>query len=191
MNRSILLYAVLLTLTFSCKSKKSYDSTKAYFSVVSYLQAQVKQTDSLPLQFTKITMADSTADTSAISKDEFHTYAKEFLDIPDISSDENMDQYEEDNTFEDILNNVLLTYTAKNDKEEVRRETIMMEADEQGNTHVKTILINTIQVRGDAVVEKDMTWHIDRRFQIVTKTRKPNQPEKINTLIVKWDPASN
>jgi hypothetical protein len=170
----------------SCKNKK-IDSTKAYFSVIDYLKGEVKRMDTLPLHFTKITGVDSTFDTVTISKKEFHQFTEEFLDITDISSKSKADDYTEVNDFDEILNNVLLIYTAKNPEDEVRNETIMMQPDDQGNTYVKTILANTITTDKDSAVEKNMTWHIDRRFQIVTKVNKPNQPEKIKTVIITWE----
>lgn len=179
-----LMICLLLALCcLSCKTKKKLDSTKAYFSVVDYLQGQVKEMDSLHLSFTKITTADGTSDTARITKEEFHNYAKEFLDLPDIASSGKMDDYTETNDFDEALNSVLLIYTAKNNDDEVRNETIMMEPDESGNTHVKTILIRTI----NSTVEKNMTWHVDRRLQIVTKSTKANQPEKISTVIISWE----
>jgi len=183
-----LLICILLTACLlSCKNKK-LDSTKAYFSVVDYLKAEVKKMDTLPLHFTKITMIDSTAsDSTTLSKEEFHQYAKEFFNIPDIASTSKMDDYTETNDFDEILNNVLLIYTAKKPDDEVRNETIMMQPDDQGNTHVKTLLVNTMESTKDSSVEKNMTWHIDKRLQIVTKTNKPNQPEKINTVVISWE----
>jgi len=182
-----LLVCLLLTIGFiSCKNKK-LESTKAYFSVVDYLNAEVKKMDSLPLRFTKITNADSTSDTVSITQKDFHQYANEFLSIPDISSRSKMDDYAEANDFDEILNNVLLIYTAKNPDDEVRNETIMMEPDEQGDTHVKTIIVTTVNSAKDSTVEKNLTWHINQRFQVVTKINKPNQPEKIKTIAVNWE----
>lgn len=171
---------------FSCKNKH-LDSTKAYFSVVDYLNGEVKKMDSLPLHFTKITTPDSSADTMTISRKEFHQYAKEFLDLPDISSSSKMDDYSETNDFDDILNNVLLIYTAKKPEDEVRSETIMMQPDDEGNTYVKTILVTAISNTKDSTIEKNMTWHIDKRFQIVTKVSKHNRPETISTVMVSWE----
>jgi hypothetical protein len=170
----------------SCKNKK-LDSTKAYFSVVDYLRAEVKKMDTLPLRFKKITTVGDRSDTSIITKEEFHNYAKEFLDLPDIASVGKMDDYTETNDFDEILSNVLLIYTAKEPEDEVRNETVMMQPDEQGNTHVKTIIVTAVKNKGTAGVEKNMTWHIDKRFQIVTKTNQQDQPEKISTTLVSWE----
>jgi hypothetical protein len=185
MNKIIIVF--LITCFFiSCKNKK-LDSTKAYFSVIDYLKAEVKKTDSLPVHFKKITIASGRSDTGLITKDEFHNYANEFLNLPDIASAKRMDDYAETSDFDEILNNVLLIYTAKEPEDEVRNETIMMDPDEQGNTHVKTIIITAVKNDEKESIEKNMTWHIDKRFQIVTKTNQQGQPEKINTTVVSWE----
>ena len=170
----------------SCKNRK-LDSTKAYFSVVDYIRGETKKIDTLPLHFTKIITADSTSDTVTITKKEFHQYAEEFLNLPNIASTDKMDDYTETNDFDDILNNVLLIYSAKRPDDEVRNETIIMQPDEEGNTHVKTILATLVNTDPDSTVEKNLTWHIDKRFQIVTKVSKSNQPEKISTIVVNWE----
>lgn len=186
MNKLLICFLLALPF-FSCRNSKSLDSTKAYFSAVDYLKAQVKQMDTVSHRFTKIESLEGTSDTSTAGKEEFSRYAHEFLSIPDIASREHMDDYTESNDFDEILNNVLLMYNAKTEDALVRSETIMMQPDEQGNTSVKTILINTVSPGQDSTVEKNMTWHIGRRFQIVTKINKPNQPEKIRTVIVNWE----
>jgi hypothetical protein len=170
----------------SCKNKK-LDSTKAYFSVVDYLKAEVKKMDTLPLHFKKIVTIGDKSDTSSITKEEFHNYAQEFLNLPDIASVKKMDDYTETNDFDETMGNVLLIYTAKESEDEVRNETLMMQPDEQGNTHVRTIIVTTVKNDNKEDVEKNMTWHIDKRFQIVTKTSLQGQAEKINTTIVSWE----
>ncbi|MGZ3846230.1 MAG: hypothetical protein ACXVBH_09245 [Flavisolibacter sp.] len=181
-------FLILLCATcfLSCKNKK-LDSTKAYFSVVDYLNGEVKKVDSLPLHFLKITSVDSTSDTTTATKADFDKYAKEFLTIPDIASPRKMDDYTEANSFDEIMNTVLLMYTAKHEDDVVRNETIMMDPDESGNTHVKTILVTTQANNADSSVEKNLTWHTDKRFQVVTKTSTKGQPEKINTIIISWE----
>lgn len=182
-----LLICLLATIVFlSCKNKK-LDSSKAYFSVVDYIRTEIKKMDTLPLHFTKITTVDSTSDTIPITKKEFHQYADEFLNLPNIASVEEMNDYTETNDFDEILNNVLLIYSAKKPDDEVRSETIMMQPDDEGNTHVKTILATTVTNSKDSTLEKDLTWHIGERYQIVTKVGKPNQAENISTVVVSWE----
>lgn len=185
MNK-LFVFLFLASCFLSCKNKK-LDSTKAYFSVIDYLKGEVKKMDSLPLHFSKITRVDSTSDTVEITKREFHQYADTFLGLPDISSRSKMDDYTEVNDFDEILNNVLLIYTAKNPEDEVRNETIIMEPNEDGTTNVKTILATVVNSEKDSTIEKNLTWHIDKRLQIVTKLSKPNQPETINTVMINWE----
>lgn len=182
-----IIYLFILSGFFSCRNKTT-DSTKAYFSVVDFLKSQVKNIDSVYKTFTKIVRVDSTrSDTIRVSKKEFNVWAKEFTSIPDIASSDKMDDYKEMNDYEESLGNVLLIYTPKKEDEEVVNETILMQPDEQGNTQVKTILIKTLQSNKYSTVEKNLTWHIDNHFQIVTKVYKPDQPEKVNTIVIQWE----
>jgi len=182
-----LLIGFVFSACLICCNNKEEDSTKAYFSVVDYLKAEVTKMDTLPLHFKKITTADGASDTSMTTKEEFHKYANEFLSIPDIASGDKKQNYAETNDFDEILGNVLLIYTAKKPEDEVRNETVMMQPDDQGNTHVKTIIVTTLNTDTDLTTEKNMTWHINKRFQIVTKTNKANQPEKITTTVISWE----
>lgn len=170
----------------SCKNKKS-ENIPPFFPVLDYLKSEAKKTDSLPLTFTKITTAEGISDTSKTTKEEFNNYAKEFLNLPDIASGNRRDDFKETQDFDEIMNNVLLIYTPKKPEDEVRNETVMMPPDDEGNTHVKTILVTTVKNDKDSTIEKNMTWHMDKRFQIVTKVNKPNQPEKINTVVISWE----
>ncbi len=178
---------IILLLTIVACKQKPRDSTENYFSALSFLQAQIKKIDTTRYTFTKIEVQDSISDTSVIQQQDFRKYANDFLTLPDISSENNRDHYDESNTYDEDLNNVLLTYTPKNEKEEIRRETIMLEPNESGESKVKTILINRIMVGKDSIVEKEMAWHVDKRFQIVTKITKGNQPENIKTRVVQWE----
>lgn len=184
MKRTIACFLLSL-LVLSCKSKKK--EPKDFFSVLNYLKAQVKQLDTSAHRFTRIVTIDSLSDTSAISLQDAKKEAQAFLSLPDIASDKKKDHYTETNSYDDAINNVLLTYTADNDDEEVRRETVMLEPDAQGNTTIKTILVNRMANAGDSTVISDMTWHVGQRFVVTTKVGRDNQPEKIRTLVVKWE----
>jgi cell division protein YceG involved in septum cleavage len=177
---------VFATLMISCKSKKKKEN-KTFFSVLNYLQAQVKQLDTGNYRFTRIETLNGITDTTEMPKSEVSARVHDFISLPDISAAEQKDNYEEANTYDETLGNVLLTYTAKNPDEAVRSETVMLEPDSSGNTRPVTILINWIESGKDSTVVKDMTWHVNKRFQIVTKTSKPGQQEQIRTLAVKWE----
>ena len=86
-----------------------------------------------------------------------------------------------------MLKSVIYTYTTRDPDEEVRRETLMLYPDESGTATLRTIIVDRLKSQGDVTIEKNMTWHIDRRFQVITKTAKETEPEKVSVLIVKWE----
>ncbi|MGZ8537517.1 MAG: hypothetical protein ACXWV9_04590 [Flavisolibacter sp.] len=185
MNKWIILSLVLLLL--SCKSKKETEE-KTLVSVVSLIQAQVKMVDTSLYRITMIQKIDSTADTSIISREDFRIMAKDFLTLPDISSEKMKESYDESNSYDKDMELALFTYTANDPEVEIRRETIMLEPNPTGGeSKVKSILINSIRSDKDSTIEKDLTWHMNNRFQVVSKIRKTNQPEKIRILQVRWE----
>lgn len=185
MNQLMLSFLLSL-LMISCTQKKK-EKKDPLFSVVDFLKGQVRHMDSASFVLTRIEISEGRSDTSVIPKEDFRKYAREFLEIPDISVEDKRDDYDQANNYDDVLKNVLLTYTALEPEDEIRRETVMLDFTESGDTQPRTILINRLQSGKDSTVEKDMTWHVDRRFQIVTKIRKPGKEEKIKTLILKWE----
>ena len=177
---------VLASAFASCKGKKK-DADLPYFSVLNYIQAQVRHMDTSAYHFTLIETRNGVSDTAVLPGRQFRTYAKDFLSLPDISAKEKKRHYVESNTYDETLNNVLLTYTTEDPDEEVRRETVMLEAGTNGDTHPGTILVNLMRTSNDSTVVKDLTWHVGKRFLVVTKTSKPGQAEQIKTTQVKWE----
>jgi hypothetical protein len=180
---------IFLTLIVSCgnKKKKNGSEDSRFYPVASFLKKQVASVDSSMFRITRIVTRDTISDTAIISRDEFHKLANDFLSLPDITDPDNKDYYEESNGFEQTLDNALLTYTTNEPGQKVRRETVMLAQDPTGNyNQVKTILINLIDEKKNGSVEKDLTWHVGQRFQVVTKTNLDNQQEKIETLQVIW-----
>lgn len=93
--------------------------------------------------------------------------------------------------FDEQLQTVILTYTAKKDDAPVRKEDVMLVPNEKGDTHVKTIIIDWLKDEKDSAVEKNMIWEAGKSFFIVTKVNKPGQPEKIQKLEVNWNGFTN
>ena len=177
----------ILPVLLSCKGKKDKEE-KNLVSVVSLIEEQVKMIDTSLYRITVIQKRDSIADTSIISRENFRKIAKDFLSLPDISSKTIKENYEESNSYDADMEVALFTYTAKDPDVEIRRETIMLEpAPSGGESKVKSILINSIRAEKDSTIEKDMTWHMGQRFQVVSKIRKPSQSEKIRILQVRWE----
>lgn len=182
---------IIATSIVACKGKKEEEKKGQIFPVLSYLLAQVKNVDTSFYRIIKIETADSVSDTSFIRREEFRSYAKDFLDIPDISSAKHRDDYDESNNYDDLLNKALLTYTSRNSDNEIFRETVILDRDASGNSLVNTIIIDKQLKNKDSTVIKNMLWEANKRFQVITKTEVPNQPEKVRILQVVWNDLSN
>jgi len=187
MNKWIMVLA-LLTLSAACKHKQKGKKIEgAIVSIVSYLKSQVKAIDSIPHPILRIDQVNNVSDTTTISKAEFVKQAQAFLSLPDISTEEKKENYEETIDYDELMNKVFMTYTATGSDQEIQRQTVISEPDQYGESKIKTVIINRVQENKDSTIEQDMTWHTDRRFQIVTKTKKPSEAEKIKILIIQWE----
>jgi hypothetical protein len=172
----------------SCKNKKKKeDKNGPFYTVLPFLNEQVKTVDSSLYRITKITSVDSISDTAIIAREAFRATAQDFLTIPDISAAAVKEGYNESDSYDELLKNVILTYTAKDPEAEIQRETVMLEPDESGNSKVKTIIIDRVRNQNDSTIVKNMLWEVNKSFQVITKTQWKDRPEKISTLLVKWE----
>ena len=179
-----------MILLLACKAKTKHDDKKvSYFPVVSYLRGQAADIDTSLYRIIKIETYDSTTDTSYIKREEFRNYAKDFLDLPDISSKKWKDDYEESQIYDEDLKSIILSYTTNDSTKEVQKEDVMVEPqpDEHGNSQVRTIIIDKWSTTEDSTVHENMVWQTNKRFLIVKKIQKNNQPEKIRKLEVIWN----
>lgn len=192
MNRVlvILVFAILL---FSCsQKKKQQNKEEQFFPVSSYLKGQVAQMDSSLSTIMAIQQQDSSKpDTTYVRNKEFKSYAKEFLDLPDISSDKLRGDYQVTNMYDDLLDSYIFTYTTDEKDDVIKKQDVLVEPGENGENNIKTINIDKWETKGDSTIHKNMVWDSGKRFLIITKVQKNNQPEKIHTLEVKWNNPSN
>jgi hypothetical protein len=182
-------FAVLLIACvslFSCKSKKK-ENKDAPFPVVSFLKGQVKELSKGGHVFTRIQVSNGKTDTSRITLQELGKYTSEFTGLPDISSKNKKDDYDQSNTYDDYMRKSILTYTALEPDDEVRMESVILGTNEKAEGTVETIIVSRLQEENDATVEKELTWHVGRRFQVVTKTSDEKKPEQISTVIITWE----
>lgn len=185
MNRFLpvlLLMAVLLC----CKSKKK-DEKKDFFSIIPVLQGQVKAMDSSLQRIIAIRTENNRSDTIDVHRDEFRTYARDFLSLPDITKGDRKDSFDESVMFDEPTRSILLNYTTTDPDEEIRRETVVLEADENSNGEVKTIIVDWFKEYDDSTVIRNMVWQMDKEFKVITKTTPVNQEEKVRILHVKWE----
>lgn len=181
------LLAVILIL--SCKNKKNNNGEAedgSFFPVLSFIKSQVADVDSSVYRIIKIVHQDSTADTAFLKREEFREAAKDFLSIPDISSQKLKDQYIETKLFDEDLEQVVLNYMPKEPDKEITRQEVMIKPDNDGDK-VKSIFIDRVNSNDDSTVHKILFWQVDKRFRTVTITQAPNKPEKKETIEVVWN----
>jgi hypothetical protein len=188
MNRILFTIGTIIFFT-ACKNNTPQEEKDAsYFPVVSFIKGQIKNIDTSLYRIVKVETVDTIKQITYIKREDFRKYAKDFLDLPDISSSKYKDDYQETKMFDDVLNKVILSYTTTVEDNPVKREDVMLNpTNESGNSEVKNIIINTLEQAKDSSIEKNMVWYSGKRFTIITKVQKANQPEKIKKLEVIWN----
>jgi hypothetical protein len=191
MNRRISLLCLSLII-ICCKPKKkriTANSDGAFFPVVSFIRGQVKDIDTSLYRIIKIETVDNRTDTQYIKREDFKNYARDFTDLPDISSNKLKDDYEETKTYDEVLKSFILTYSTQVKENEIQKEDVMIdpEPDENGNSKIRSIIIDEWPNHGDTIVQKSLLWQTNKRFLVVTKTDAPGMPEKITRLEVVWN----
>jgi hypothetical protein len=185
MNRNAI-WVLLLLIVPACKNKEKKDEKKNYFTVLPFLQAQLARLDTSKYSFTVIETGAHGSDTFTIPASRVREYAKDFLSLPDIASESMKDDFTESVIFDEPSKSILLNYTPNDPEQEIRRETIVLNADEKGEGEVQTIIIDWFQENKDATIIKNMLWEVDKKFQVITKTSDGVKPEEIRTLSVRW-----
>jgi hypothetical protein len=181
------IYLVIILL-FSCKNEEKAESGETnFFPIKSFLQSQVTHIDTSIYAIQKITKVNDQSDTVFIKREEFRQYAKDFLDIPDISQKKWRNDYNEFKTFDESLNSAVLVYTPKEmDDAEIRRQEVHIQPDAGSGDKVKTIFVELSSEKRKSIIHKKMLWEIDKWFRITTITQTENEPEKIETIQVIW-----
>jgi hypothetical protein len=189
MNRLVFILLIPL-LIGACKNKKRHADDAQFFPVLTYLKGQVAKMDSSMATIIMIEREGANPpDTTYLKREEFKNYAKEFLQLPDISSEKLRDDYTVTQMYDDLLNAFVFTYTTTEKEEEIKKQDVILEPGEGGNSEIKTINIDKWAQKGGATEHKNMLWEADRRFLIITKIQTKEAPEKIKTLEVKWNTA--
>src|SRR5206468_6928722 len=94
--------------------------------VISFLKGQVKDIDTSLYRIIKIETVNNKIDTEYIKREDFKKYAREFTDLPDITSDNLKDDYQETKTYDDVLKSYILTYTTNSKDREIVKEDVMI-----------------------------------------------------------------
>lgn len=180
---------ILAVLCIACKSKKNKNAdidNSNFFPVLSFLQSQVRGVDTSLYSITKIETINGKTDTTAIPREEFRKYAKDFLEIPDITKKEWKGDYSETTSYDTLIGRALLTYTANNSDLELLRQDVTILPTFGGNDEVKTIYIHQLLNEDDEIIEKKMYWEVNNYFTITTITQKEKGPERVKKLQLFW-----
>ena len=176
----------------SCKNKKTDEEkeNQKFFPALSFIKSQVAHVDTSVFRIIKIVQKDSISDTTYLKREEFREAAKDFLTIPDITSDELKDEYTETKLFVPDLEQVALNYMPKKPDKEISRQEVMIKPDANGDK-VQSIFINRITDSKDGSIQKILFWEVDKQFKIVTLIQSPGKPEKKETVKVIWNNFSS
>ncbi len=187
MNKLIFTSVLCSILLYSCKSKqKEGEEVINFFPVLSLLKSQIANVDTSFYQIVKIQKENGHSDTAFLERTEFKTYAKDFISIPDISSNDLKDEYTETKLYDDAIRRVVLSYIPKESDVEIQRQDVTI-SPSGDSSKVETIYIDWLKDEGDSIVQKKMLWQMDKSFQIITSISKPGQPERLKTVQVSWN----
>lgn len=186
MNASFRLLLALIFLA-GCKDKKEEGpDNSAFIPVTSIIQSQVKDVDTSLYSIIKVETVNNQAETTFIKREDFRKYAADFLALPDLRDKKWKGDYDETNFYDDALESIILSYTAKDEDLETRKQELLVDPNPEGNSKVNTIIAETISDKKGEHIKKNMIWHIDQRFQVITTRVKKNGEEEVKKLQVIW-----
>ena len=187
MNR--LLFAFLLFSLAACKSKKKNNDTPATnFFVSDYIKGQVAALDTVRRPFVKIETTDEHRDTSSVTAAEAKRLAKDFLILPDISSDKLRDDYQVSPLYDDLQEAFIFTYITT-EAHPVQREDVTVEPqpNAKGQNDIRSMYADYWTTEDSASVRKNMLWEANKSFEITTTTDIPGRPQSVKKVRVIWN----
>ncbi|MCW3118221.1 MAG: hypothetical protein JWM28_2303 [Chitinophagaceae bacterium] len=187
MKQKIVLIICLLNLSLlSCKTKEA--KKESFFPVLSFIKSQVARVDTSLYRIIKQVSTDSVWDTSYIKREEFRTYAADFLDLPDLSEKTYAAGYEESKFFDASLNRVIISYSPKDKSQPIQREEVTIEPGQGEPDKVKNIIVDKLVAAKDSsTVIKRLLWIVDESFQVTTIIQKPGSQDSIQTMKISWE----
>jgi hypothetical protein len=189
MNRIIIGFLIAFSI-ISCKNKKIKPEVPAvnFFPVNDYLKGQIAKMDTSSYSFLKIETANGRSDTTPIRNAEVKKYAKDFLELPDISSKEVKDDYEINHLYDEELEAFAFTFTTKEDHP-IKSEHVVLEPmpNAEGKNDIRSIFIDLWQTKGDSSIRKNMLWEAAKSFQITTTTDLSGGTQTIKRVRIIWN----
>jgi len=189
MNRCFILCA-LVVFAVGCKSKKQKksDVPAANFFVNDYLRGQVARLDSVQGQFVKIETIDGRSDSATLTNLQAKQYAREFLELPDISKEDVRDDYEVSHLYDELQEAFIFTYQTKEDHP-VRLQNITVEPEMNagGKNDIRSVYVDFWDNKNETLTIKKFLWEANKSFEVITSIEAQGQPEKTKKLRVVWN----
>ena len=190
MNR--LIVAFIFSFIFvSCKNKqeKKRDIPVAdFFPVKDYINGQVAKLDTSAYSFQKMETLDGISDTSTIKNKEVKQFAKDFIELPDISSKEIKDDYEINHLYDEELEAFAFTFTTKEDHP-IKSEHVVVEPmpNAEGKNDIKSIFVDMWQTNANTAIRKNLFWEANKSFQVTTTTEPEGGKASTKRVRIVWN----
>lgn len=168
------------------KEEENAADNSAFLPVASILRGQIKDVDTSLYNIMKIETKEK-PETTFIKREEFKKYAADFLSLPDLTQKKWKGDYEEANFYDESLESFIHSYTATDEDLETRKQEVLTTQSPDGQLHIKTIMAETYEEEKGTAVRKNLIWHVDRRFQVITTRQKKNGTEEVEKLQVIWN----
>jgi len=178
--------AITLSLIFiaACHSKpKDAKKDVQFYPANSFINAEIKKLDTIPLAVLKKTTVNGKTDSAFISKEEFKQAMRVFLE-PDITDPRIKDLYTETVFMDATLNAITLTYSPGENKAEVRKLDVLLDPE---NNRLERIYMEKEKKNGDSLVTHKLMWNAGHSSQVITLTRVGNQAETVLNERYVWD----
>ena len=182
-----MIFPLVLFLVSCTSNKDTADPNNSFFPVSSFIKSQVAMVDTTLNSIMKVVTENGVSDTSYITRQEFRSHAADFLSLPDLSTAKLRDQFTETQMFDQELKSIVLNYTPKEKGNEIQRQEVIIEPNEQTGDKVKTIYVDQQLNEKGSTVQKRLTWGVDKYFQVVTITKGDNAPEQVKIVRLSWN----
>lgn len=185
MNRFICIALVVLV---GCKEKNKPEVPEAnFFPVTAYLRGELSRMDSSLAPFYKVETENGQSDTVPIKNTAVKTYAADFLQLPDITTDKLKDDYKVEHIYDDMQNAFVFAFTT-NEEHPVKKEFVTVEPqlNEEGKNDIRSVFIEVWSKNGDTTTRKNMLWETGKKFEIITTTYW-GETENTKKLQVFWN----
>jgi len=166
--------------------KNNLSDTVNIFPVTSFLKAQLKLIDTLPVTPLKIITENGKSDSTWLKRDEIRSYATPFL-TPEIDSTNMASLFSEKSFLDQTVNAYTFSYDAKTklpDSIHLTHWDVYMNPQTQ---NIDRIYMVKEKNTSDTNSITQLTWLVNKWFSIRTITQLRNQQPKIKEEKLIWD----